>query len=379
MHAPAANPAADPSVRRSGIGSSDAPIVAGLSPYATPADLFLEKRGLAAREVPEFVREAAEWGQIMEPVILREYARRENVHVIGRDDRGRVTIWEPDGNARPVLNGDNGSYGFRRFGGDGITPVPFAVCQAIAGTPRHPDREWMMFHPDGFALNTAMEPVQLIEAKTASEWVSKEWGEEDTDAVPFPYLVQVQHGAEVTRGLFGYALPIRIPVVMGGNRYRIHRLELDPKLVGDLVAIEEAFWRNVEEGEMPDIEPDARGLETLKRLYPDDAGNERLVPATDPLHQTAVELARVSEELKTLEERKAALNVQIQKAMGETRKLKGDGWSYTWATQNGRVKTGELIKTLAERAGIEQDELERLEDQHRGEPMRVPYPYLRKL
>src|SRR5690606_18657199 len=78
-------PAADPAVRRSGIGSSDAATVAGLNRWKTPLDLYLEKRGLVE---PEPASEAAEWGTILEPTILREFARRNGLCVVGRAHDG---------------------------------------------------------------------------------------------------------------------------------------------------------------------------------------------------------------------------------------------------------------------------------------------------
>lgn len=375
--APATTPAADPKVRRSGIGSSDAPVIAGLSGYWTPADLFLEKRGLTEREVPPGVQEAAEWGNIMEPIILREYARRAGVHVFGRNERGKPTIWMPgDGTERPVH--EDGTW--TEIGPDAaIHRIPHPVWEAVWGTARHPEREWMMFHPDGFALDEDMNAAALLEAKTASEWLASEWGAEATDQVPAAYLIQVQHGAEVMRGILGHAIPIRIPVVLGGNRYRIHRLELDDALVADLVALEEEFWTSVQDGEQPAPEPDARGLDTLKRLYPEDDDSERAVPFDHPLHETVVELARVTAEIKDLKARKDALNVEIQKDMGQTRKLVGDGWSYTWATVQGRVSKSAVIQELAERAGVSEEELQEIQEQHRGEESRRPYPNLRNL
>lgn len=373
--AASAIPAADPEVRRSGIGSSDAPIIVGLSKYATPADLYMEKRGLATRDVPEFVAEAAEMGKIMEPVILREYARRERVHVIGHDDRGRVVIWTPDGEHRNVNAAGRWS---PPEGPD--TPIPDRVYQAIAGTVRHPDREWMMCHLDGLALSTDMEPVQMLEAKTASEWVSREWGDAETDEVPPGYLVQVQHAAAVARGAFdGLALPIRVPVILGGNRFRVYRLAYDADLVTHLVQLEEAFWTAYQDGDMPEIEPNALGLATLKRLFPNDDRAERVVPTTDPLHALACELAAMAHAAKRIEAEKARLHALIQGSMGETRKLVGDGWSYTWATVPGRVSTKAVIAELAERAGVTGDELEEIQERHRGPASRQPYPKVDKL
>ena len=56
-----------------GVGGSDAPAVLGISPWATPYDLWLSKLGhTTALATSEPMR----WGSLLEPVILGEYVRR---------------------------------------------------------------------------------------------------------------------------------------------------------------------------------------------------------------------------------------------------------------------------------------------------------------
>ncbi|HEX7052017.1 MAG TPA: YqaJ viral recombinase family protein, partial [Longimicrobiales bacterium] len=148
-------PAADPDVRRTGIGSSDAATVAGLNRWKTPLDLYLEKRGIVE---PEPAGEAAEWGTILEPVLLREFARRNGVNVVGRGEHGVPLCYCADG-----------------------IPIPAAeITEAVAllDTLRHPEHEWMMCHLDGIALSPIdSEIVGIVEAKTSGAYRSGEWGD----------------------------------------------------------------------------------------------------------------------------------------------------------------------------------------------------------
>jgi len=59
--------------RRSGIGGSDAAAVLGISRYASPMKVYLEKTG----ELEPFAgNEYTEWGNILEPVIREQFQQR---------------------------------------------------------------------------------------------------------------------------------------------------------------------------------------------------------------------------------------------------------------------------------------------------------------
>lgn len=320
--------ASDPVVRRSGLGSSDAPIVANLSTYRDRASLYLEKRGLIPQQP---AGEAAEWGRIMEPVILRQYAIRQQVHVLGRDDRNRVSLWTPDGeHLTEGLQEVHADPYVTHVTATGYT-IPGHVVAWLAGTMRHPERPWQMFHADGFALNERGMPIELIEAKTASAYMARDWGEAESDEVPAPYLVQAQHGLDVACALLDQELPMAVPALLGGNRWGVFRIAYSAQLVIDLVQLETAFWESVQNGEQPDPAPDLRGLDTLKLLYPEERkGSELIVANGSELHALAQQLAAVKRDAAHAEEREAALKVAIQERMQDVGKLAGDGWSITW-------------------------------------------------
>lgn len=67
-------------IRNGGIGSSDAAVAIGLSPYKAPLTLWLEK---THRKLPDGLsdKEAVIWGTALEPVLARAYAERTGTRV----------------------------------------------------------------------------------------------------------------------------------------------------------------------------------------------------------------------------------------------------------------------------------------------------------
>ena len=67
-------------IRKLGLGSSDAAVAVGLSPYKCPLSLWLEKTG---RKEPEDIshKEAVLWGIELEPVLAQVYAKRTGYRV----------------------------------------------------------------------------------------------------------------------------------------------------------------------------------------------------------------------------------------------------------------------------------------------------------
>ena len=67
-------------IRQQGIGSSDAAVAVGLSPYKSPLTLWLEKtQRKEAEDLSE--KDAVIWGTVLEPVLARVYAERTRAKV----------------------------------------------------------------------------------------------------------------------------------------------------------------------------------------------------------------------------------------------------------------------------------------------------------
>lgn len=176
--------------RRRGIGGSDVAAILGLSPWKSPLDVYLDKRGEAPEQDDN---EAMAWGRALEPVIRQQYA----------DRTGRSVI------------------------------VPDAILQ-------HPRHDFMLANLDGIAENQ-----RVLEVKTARS--GQDWGEPGTDEIPEPYLLQVQHYLCVT----GYAIA-DVAVLIAGSDFRIYHVEADPELHGMLIEEEGAFWQRVIDANPPE-------------------------------------------------------------------------------------------------------------------------------
>ena len=75
--------------RRKGIGGSDAPVIAGVNPYRSLMDLWLDKTGEYSEDIDN---EAMYWGRTLEDVVAREFSKRTGLRV----RRNNAIIYHPE-------------------------------------------------------------------------------------------------------------------------------------------------------------------------------------------------------------------------------------------------------------------------------------------
>lgn len=185
--------------RQSGIGSSDAPIVAGVSRWGDLRTLYAEKLGLTA---PVVETERMSWGLRLEDVIADAYVERT-----GRRVR----------RARHLL--------------------------------RHPDLAWMLASLDRQVLG---QPG-IVEIKTTGH-PTDEWGPDGSDLIPEAYLVQVQHAMAVAGAEWA-----DLAALFAGQQLRIYRIGRDAGLIDMLIDLEGRFWQHVTtRTPPPDMNPATR-------------------------------------------------------------------------------------------------------------------------
>jgi putative phage-type endonuclease len=178
--------------RRSiGLGSSDAPVIAGVAPWGDIRTLFAEKVGWAA---PVIETRPMAWGKHLEPAIAAAYA----------EETGRK-------------------------------------LRRVNRLLRHRDLEWMLASLDRVVVGER----RLVEIKTA-RFASEQWGAAGTDEVPDHYRLQVIHQLGVT----GYEVA-DIVVLFAGSDLRIYTVPRDDELLSDLVSLEQAFWSAVQSKSLP--------------------------------------------------------------------------------------------------------------------------------
>ena len=261
----------DHKIRSKGLGGTDIAAICGVHPYRTALDVYLDKRGLAE---PVAENEAMKWGTTLEPVIAAEYAEREDV----------------------VLE----------------------EC----GTLIHPDRDWHVGTPDRLVVG---QPVGL-EIKTAGVRSAHRWGEQDTDEVPDEYLIQsAWYLALTNRERWDLA------ALIGGQEYRVYRIERSAGLEAALLEQGEAFWRdNVLAGEPP--APGPRDVASLALLYRQQT-HDIIEPEPEHLGMAA-EYACTLKHIAELKARRDAIRARLCADIGERKGLRGIA---TWSGTKGRA------------------------------------------
>ena len=168
-------------VRRQGIGSSDAAAAVGLNPYKSQLQLWMEKTGRdGALPVvdPNDDQSPMYWGTLLEPIVAAHYTRRSGHRV-------------------------------RRVN---------AVLQ-------HPEHSWMLANIDREVVGAS--DVQILECKTAGIHGARLW----RDGVPEYVQLQVMHQLAVTG-----KQAADVAVLLGGQELQVFRIERDDTLIAQLVA-----------------------------------------------------------------------------------------------------------------------------------------------
>lgn len=299
-------------VRRSGVGSSDAAAICGISPYSTPLQVWLEKSG---RITDDRETEPMRFGKRLEEVVLGEFARRQEVEVFGRDRYGIPALFKPD---------DAVSYSFEPGG------------EHLLDTLRHPDYEYIMAHVDGFVVPAGADAsfTEIVEAKTTSAY-RDDWGDSPDD-VPVEYIVQVSHQMLVLDGLGHRITRAWIPVLRGGNEFRIYYVDRQDDLVANLLKLEVDFWtKHVETDEPPAAHPnDGKALEVL---HPHDDGE--MVEVDDTFDKLSRAFFGVKVQLADLEDQKKALEAELKERIADNAGVEGPEYKVTWK----RTKDGTAV------------------------------------
>jgi putative phage-type endonuclease len=192
--------------RRNIIGASEAAAACGFSPYKTPLQLYLEKRGLV--DGPE-ENDAMRLGKLLEPVVLSEYQRRAGVPDLVRDV---PMLW--------------------------LSDKPF-----IAATPD--------------AIRMDDDERRPVEAKTTTFRRAAEFGEEGTDQIPEDYVMQAQQQMLVLG-----ASKCDVAVMLDGRTLRLYTVHRHDALIEGIIDAETELWQRIADGNPP--EPDWEHASTPK-------------------------------------------------------------------------------------------------------------------
>ncbi|MBE7420662.1 MAG: YqaJ viral recombinase family protein [Ideonella sp.] len=263
------------------IGGSDAPVVLGISPWRTPLQLWHDKTQPAMPENTDPDRaKVLERGKRMEPYVVDLLAREMDLAVLAR-------------NARYI----------------------------------DPEHAFLAAEIDAEALLDDRNERVNLEIKTVSPFKARDWGEQESDEIPVYYTAQAQHGLMVT----GRALCI-FGVLIGGDDFRIYRVERDDEIIAAMRQREVAFWREYVEALVP---PPATNASDIERLFRRDAGTA--IEASPELLIAVDELRALKAEQDAVEARMEGVKGSIKAAMRDAARLTLNGRDLvTWKSQSAR-------------------------------------------
>ncbi len=200
--------------RKRGIGGSDAAAIAGLDPYKSPINVYLEKTGdYGEKEDNERMR----IGRDLEDYVAKRFSRATGEKVRRRN----------------------------------------AILQ-------HPKHKWMLGNVDRLIVGKN----HGLECKVTNSYKVKEW---DTD-IPFQYEIQCHHYMAVT----GYDA-WWIAVLLGNEKFIYKKIERDEDIIKNLIAIEKSFWENnVLEKQIPPPDGSDPSQELIKSMYPKATTNKAI-------------------------------------------------------------------------------------------------------
>lgn len=238
--------------RRSGIGASDAPVVAGKAPWGSRLELWLDKKGRAPERPAS---EAMELGLLLEPAIAAMFEKK--------------------------------------------TGITLADEQVKLRSERYP---FMLSTLD--RLTTGGD---IVELKAAGLWSGRELGDDgDSESLPEHWVIQAHHQMIVAD-----RPKVTFAVLVPTLQVRIYTVERNWDLCRALVSIERDFWSMVESDTQPsDLQP--QDAATLSSLYQGWHGTAIL---GDEDAYAATEYAVLGPEIKVLERRREVARARILSSM----------------------------------------------------------------
>lgn len=266
--------------RLDGITATDVAAICGLHPHKSAIDVWLEKTGQAP---PSPDTERSKWGDILEPVVRRDYEERHDVRV------------------------------------------------DIPGTLTDRERVWMMATPDGLVHQRgAAEADRGLEIKTHTFRIAHLYGDPGSDQIPLWELVQCMWGMAVT-DLERWDL-----VAFIDNQPTDYIVDRDDEAIGVLIEKAERFRVDCVQGGSPPAPDGSESYDRwLLRRWPSnpanliDIGNDdetfSLVDRARELRASAADLEREHQEIRQ------KLMLKIGDAEGLTWKdAKGRAQKVTW-------------------------------------------------
>lgn len=259
--------------RQAGIGGSDASAVAGLNPWKTAVQIYIDKKEENPKEIKNF---RMNLGSRLEGLVAELFTEETGLKVR---------------NVNGILYNDK--YPFARAN----------IDRAIVGEKA------------------------FLECKTTNSYAAKDWEK----GIPAHYEIQCLHYMAVTGATHCY-----IAALIGNQEFKWYRLERDQESIDYLMQIEKEFWEeNVLKDVIPLPDGSYAYTEYLREKYPNSKAEE--IDITNFIEDVDDKLNRydeIVEDMKALDGEKKAIEQEIQAEMGECEVARIGDRKATWKSQS---------------------------------------------
>ena len=245
------------------VGGSLAAAILGYSTFKTPYDAYLTFMGQAP-EPDEETKERFEMGHQLEDFIAKQIER--------------------------------------------VYKVKLRRCNDAFVDPLHP---WLICHPDRLAKDSEGN-VFPIEIKAASSYSGRKWGAEDTDEIPYEYLIQCYDyfHCDVPNPGWMWQVTFSDNVL---RRYIIKRnIEIEDAIFGKLIDIVENRWMN-------GYPPEPSNYEEATKIW--SSPTEGAIEADAGIYDIVKKLEEIKAEKKSLSEEEDKLKMRIVEYMQDKEML----------------------------------------------------------
>ncbi len=277
--------------RMKGIGGSDISAIAGVNPWSSAIDVYLDKTG---KKPPIAENEKMKWGSILEQPVADEFANREEVKV----QRVKAILQHPE------------------------NPVCLANLDRLIVKNGHP--------LDGAAACHSFLNEKgngILEVKTtgwAQAWVG--------GAIPDMYFLQLQWYLFITGLKWG-----QFAVLVSGQDFLTTAvIEADPKVGENLCEIANRFWRdNVVGDHVPPVDQSPAALDAIKILYPNQ--DEETVQLDTGLNDLIAKRIDLNNAMTKAKGQKSFIDAQIMGKMMNAKWGLTDKYKVTRVLKNSRA------------------------------------------
>ena len=260
--------------RKHSIGGSEAGIIAGLNPWKSPYELWLEKTGQAEPPALED-NERIYWGNVLEDTVAKEFTKRTGKKV---QRRGLM-----QSNAYPFITA--------------------SVDRMIIGEPAG------------------------LECKTTGAYNRNQWQDGQT---PPSYYCQCQHYMLVTGAPYWY-----IAVLIGGQQYEYRKIERDNEDIAALLELEQDFWQHVTDRHPPAIDGTESCTNAIKEKY--QGGNAAPVTLPNAAAALIESYDTLKQAEKDTKEQRQKVENEICAMLGDNEAGYIGERLVTWKSHAGRV------------------------------------------